>query len=258
MAITAVDYLIISQAFEQSVFPKNPDVVELGEANWYCDVPLQQLADDIHSRVEDKSKRNQLLSKLQRLDQEKSPLRLFEIAKVFYEVFLNPASLTAIDLHGSPSALRYDLNNPVSLEKRFNVLLNLGTGEHVFNVYQFFKTGHDLTVPGGIMIHGSMPFTGWYDHGFYSFHPTFYWDMAISNEYEVIALVYAELSPPKLVQIDTPDQVVDMAEKKQIARHSLLYAILRKAHVERDFSHPMQGYYADSISAARKAAWNKR
>ena len=42
------------------------------------------------------------------------------------------------------------------------------------------------------MLHG-MPFSGWYDHGFYNFQPTFYLDLAIANNYGNLGLFYVEL-----------------------------------------------------------------
>jgi hypothetical protein len=65
--------------------------------------------------------------------------------------------------------------------------LNNGTAEHVFNVGQLFKTMHERTKPLGLMLHDG-PFTGWVNHGFYTFQPTLYLDLAAANDYELLAM----------------------------------------------------------------------
>jgi hypothetical protein len=64
MAITAVDYFIISKLKEQALIPTRPSVLELGEANWYGDVPLDQLASDIRAHVKDSGAQQAMLEKL--------------------------------------------------------------------------------------------------------------------------------------------------------------------------------------------------
>lgn len=256
MAITAIEYSIFSALRQQQVLPPAPRVLELGEANWYGDVPLQQLVQDIRLYVSDEPARNRLLTQIQHLADTQTRYWLFDLAKIFYTVFLNYSSITAIDLHGTPAALRYDLNYPVHLDTRFDMVLNLGTAEHIFNVFQFFKTVHDLTAPGGLMVHG-MPFTGWYDHGFYNFQPTFYWDLALQNRYTILALIYAQLSPFSLTQLHTREQISKMVTEGQIAPNALLYAVFRKGDEEQDFLPPMQGYYAGILSETCRQAWHK-
>src|SRR5207253_2432277 len=94
----------------------------------------------------------------------------FDLVKIFYEIYFDPTETQAIDFDGTSQAHRLDLNRPIVLNRRFEVVINHGTSEHIFNIAQVFETMHDLTVPGGLMIHES-PFTGWIDHGFYNLHP---------------------------------------------------------------------------------------
>lgn len=243
MAITYLDHTIFSKLKKLGCIPPQPSILELGEASWYGDMSTEVLSDDIESLVHDKELREELHQRMVDILCGNSPYKIWHLAKVFYKVFLDYRKITAIDFHGTPAALKMDLNHPVALAERFDVLMNTGTAEHVFNVFQFFKTSHDVTRPGGLMIH-IMPFRGWLEHGFYSFNPTFYWDLASANGYKMIILAYAELSPPKLVQLTHREEIINMARKGYLGQEALLYAVMKKSGSESEFSIPMQEYYA--------------
>lgn len=238
---------------EQGVLPLNGNVLECGEANWYGDVTLKELANDIRRFATDKDC-PLLLRQLDEIDQSKSPGMMWEIAKVFWQAFLKPASMTAIDFHGTEQALKLDLNDPVDLQQKFDLVMNLGTIEHVFNVAQALKTIHDHTLPDGLMVHG-MPFTGWVDHGFYSFNPTFYWDLAATNGYSMVGMMYTEMRPLKIIQLDHREHILKIAKNGQIGKNALIYAVFRKPKEVLPFRVPIQGYYAGTISRNAAEAW---
>lgn len=255
MAITAIEYSFFRSLRRQGLMPIGGDVLEVGEANWYGDVGVSNLLADIPEFAPTET-RDELLLRLDLLARTEPP-PLFDIAKVFWAVFLRPRSLTAIDLHGGPNALRLNLNEPVNLQGRqFDVVLNLGTLEHVFNIGQAMATLHELTRPGGVIVHG-MPLTGWLDHGFYSFHPTFYWDLAAVNGYAVSVSAYAQLDPLKIIPLKDRDSVQRLARQDGLGVNSLLYFVLRKAPDERPFKVPMQGYYAGRLSEEGAASWQQ-
>jgi SAM-dependent methyltransferase len=198
MAITAVEYSLFRSLRRQGLLPLGGDVLEIGEANWYGDVGVLDLQKDIQEFAPEE-RRGALEVRLGELI-KRTPAPLFDIAKVVWETFLHPASLTAIDFHGTADALRLDLNKPIDLQRQFDVVMNLGTVEHVFNVAQAMQTIHDHTRPGGLMIHG-MPLSGWVEHGFYAFNSTFYFDVARANGYEVVLALYAELDTLKMLRL---------------------------------------------------------
>lgn len=253
MAITAIEYSLFRQMREQNAVPLGADLLELGEANWYGDVAIEQLGQDIY-RFAREEERTDLFRRLDEIVQAKRPSILFEIAKVFWKTFWQPNSMTAVDFHGTEGSLKLDLNHPIELPKRYHAVFDLGTAEHVFNIAQVMKTIHDYTLPGGLMIHG-LPFTGWFDHGFYNLQPTFFWDLALANGYTVMAYLYVEHKPLKLVQLTKREDIVEMAQKKQIADNALLYCVLRKPMSEQPFQVPIQGYYAGTISSVAAQAW---
>jgi len=256
MALTAVDYRIFMELRREGILPSRPGVLELGEAEWYGDVPAETLADTIDQLTQDLELRTKLHAQLAAALRRESSTWSWDLAKLFYRVLLDYRRIVAIDFHGTPAALKVDLNYPVAVEEQFEVLVNSGTGEHVFNVYQFFKTCHEVTCPGGIMFH-SMPFCGWVEHGFYNFNPTFYWDLAAANGYRVVAMIYTEVDPVKLVRLTDREKILDMARSGELGRNALLYAIFAKGGSESEFRIPFQAVYAGELNAKMSKAWHE-
>jgi hypothetical protein len=254
MAITVIDYLVLKKLRESGLMPSDPSVLELGEANWYGDIPAATLSEAIEDLVENKASREELHQRMVDITCGNSPYKNWDLAKVFYKVFLNYSRIQAIDFHGTPDAAKLDLNHPIALGAQFDVLINGGTAEHVFNVFQFFKTAHDVTRPGGLMLH-SMPFCGWVEHGFYNFNPTFYWDLALANQYTILVLAYAEVTPPRLMFLKDREQIIEMSRSGDFGRNAVLYAVFRKAATESEFRIPIQGIYGGVLSEDMTTAW---
>jgi hypothetical protein len=254
MAITAVEYTLFSELKKSRLFPLRPSFLELGEANWYGDVPYEQLSNDICLLLEDPEEQIRLLQELIDVVRAGQPNMLWDVAKIFYRLFLEYRETVAIDFDGTGEALRLDLNQPITLDKQFDIVFNGGTAEHVFNIWQFFKTVHEHTAIGGLMIHGG-PFTGWLDHGFYSFNPTFYWDLAAANGYTILFFLYTELMPLKIVRLSQREQLAEMVKDGQIGTNSNLYVVFRKPFENRSFTSPQQGYYADAVSSQVRETW---
>lgn len=254
MAITAVEYEIFSELKKSRILPPNPSLLELGEANWYGDVPYERLSDDICQLLEDLELQIELLQELINTVRAETPTMLWDVAKIFYRVFLRYSETVAIDYGGTEKALRLDLNHPISLGREFDVVYNGGTAEHVFNVWQFFKTVHDHTRSGGLMIHGS-PFTGWLDHGFFNFNPTLYWDLAAANGYIVHHFLYTELALLKIISISHREQLAEMAKDCRIGASSHIYVVFGKPSPPQPFVTPQQGYYANTVSEQVRENW---
>lgn len=254
MAITQIEYALIRRVVKQRLFPSNPSILELGQSNWYGDVPLQDFLKDIKLFVSDAEQATQLLAKVSTLVNDKPEHWQFGLADVFWQTFLGPHTYTAIDFDGvDDRALKYDLNEPVPLETQHDIVCNFGTAEHVFNIYQVFKTIHDLTKPGGWMLHG-LPFQGWVDHGFYTVQPTLYFDLAAANGYGQGAFLYAEVTPPKIVQVEGRETVHELAERGEIGPNAMLFTVFRK-HEDVPFKAPIQGYYDRRLDAKSMKRW---
>jgi SAM-dependent methyltransferase len=254
MAINIIEYHVMRFLRQQNVLPLGGDLLQLGEANWYGDIDLNVLRADI-KKFAAPDKQQHLLGRLEECLQANRPQKLFEIAEVYWHTFLAPASMTAIDFHGTQSALRLDLNSPIDLRRQFNFIANSGTLEHVFNIAQALKTAHDHLKTGGLVLH-QFPFAGLVDHGFFNFNPTFIWDLSAANHYQVCLLIHADVNSGKITQLHTRERILEMAKNNQIGQNALLYAVLRRPDLARPFRIPIQGYYAGSISEEAAKAWH--
>jgi SAM-dependent methyltransferase len=126
----------------------------------------------------------------------------------------------SIDIDGSPNSIPLDLNYDMAPDwarKKFDVVTNFGTTEHVANQLNAFKTIHDLTAPGGIMIH-AVPAQGLINHGLLKYNPKWFWMPARSNDYRWLDFDYTSRGHIA----DLPDNVIeaivlhrpDIAERK--------------------------------------------
>ena len=254
MALTAVDYHVLESLRKAGLLPARPSVLELGESEWYGDIPPQDLAGLIDRVATEPERRQALHARLRDILAGKSPHRSWDLAKLFYTAILDYREIVAIDFHGTPAAKRIDLNEPLDLGQRFELVIDGGTAEHVFNVFQFFKTCHELTQPRGLMLHNN-PFRGWLEHGFYNFNPTFYWDLAAANGYEIVMLVYNETDPLRVVQLMTREKIVEMARGGELGANAMLYAVYRKPASDSPFAAPAQAHYIGALSEKMTQAW---
>jgi hypothetical protein len=253
MALTAVEYHLFRTLRATGALPPRPHVLELGESEWYGDVPETVLQDAIDAES-DPARRAALHASVREALASGAPRQAFSLAKCFYAIFLDYGAISAIDFHGTPAARKIDLNYPVELAERFHIVIDIGTAEHVFNVFQFFKTCHELTRPGGLMIHAN-PFRGWLEHGFYNFNPTFYWDLAAANGYDMVMLLYSEIDPLKVIQLDARESAVALARDGALGANAMLHCVLQKPDRDRPFAVPLQGFYAGTISETMARAW---
>src|SRR5205085_2282669 len=95
----------------------------------------------------------------------------------------------AIDIDDSPGSIPLDLNYDNAPPKevgRYNLVTNFGTTEHIANQLNAFKVIHELTAPGGVMIH-HLPAQGMFNHGLVNYNPKFFWMLARSNGYKFLA-----------------------------------------------------------------------
>ena len=93
-------------------------------------------------------------------------------------------SLDAADYQGAD--IVHDLNTvpPPQPHRSFDVVLDVGTLEHVFNVPTALTNVHDLLKVGGRFI-ALLPSSNHVDHGFYSFSPVLFADYFHANAYRV-------------------------------------------------------------------------
>lgn len=86
----------------------------------------------------------------------------------------------------------FDLNREnLSAHHRnaYDVVLNIGTTEHVLNQYNSFKVIHEAARTGGFMVH-QLPVSGYTDHGYYIYAGRMFFELASFNRYEIIDVWY--------------------------------------------------------------------
>lgn len=171
----------------------------------------------------------------------------------FYRA-LGFAGYEAIDINSRYGSLVMDLNRDLEaaygFTKTYDLVVNTGTAEHVFNQAAFLRNAHTLAKPGGLMVH-IVPFTGYINHGFYNYQPNLFLDLAAANRYELVRLDLA----------DRNEVLGDLTEPGGIATHFLphlglmagnekgntfIVAVLRKGEA-REFVHPCQGKYIETL-----------
>jgi hypothetical protein len=80
-----------------------------------------------------------------------------------------------------------DLNEPRNIdyaEQMYDVVLDVGTSEHCFNIAQAMMNMAALVKVGGVIIHEN-PFSC-PNHGFYNLNPTFFADFYAANGFELL------------------------------------------------------------------------
>ena len=255
MAVTALEYLVVTSLRDHGRWPAGPSVLETGESNWYGDVPLDDMAADVARLTIDPQARDRLTAVLNEVRKAERPSRMYELAKVFFHGIAGASSYAAIDPGTANSRYKFDLNQPVPIDEMFDVVCNFGTAEHIFNIAQFYATVHDRTRVGGLMMH-SGPFTGWPDHGFFSLHPTLYFDLARENGYEIVSMVCGQLKPLRYLQISSHDEMFELIKAGKVPGHSHLNVVFRRTSGE-PFKVPVQAYYAGALSPAAARGWQE-
>lgn len=99
----------------------------------------------------------------------------------------------AIDVCPAPATEIVDLNWQ-RLEKDrigyFDIVLNFGTMEHVVDQTNGHIYMHDACKVGGIIFH-QPPSIGFVNHGYFLYHPQFYYDLCETNGYGIDDIWYA-------------------------------------------------------------------
>lgn len=171
----------------------------------------------------------------------------------------------SIDINGAYGSLEFDLNldirNTYNFRNQYDLVINNGTGEHVFNQHSLYLNFHNLCKKNGLMVN-IVPFIDWINHGFYNYNPIFFADLAASNNYEIIKItlanrdgaelliplenqkyLYEQIKPNK--KISNFRTIVNLAQEK-LGKNILLVVISRKIS-ESDFTPPLQGKYLSDI-----------
>ena len=234
---------------------ENPEAIDLGSQTSSINSSF------ISSLIDKKSK----LKDLQKENLENLKNKNDFVTKDYFQS-IGFRDYKSIDINGAYESYQFDLNKNISKTYNFNqkydLVINNGTGEHVFNQYALFLNSHNLTKINGIMLN-ILPFIDWINHGFYNFNPIFFADLAASNNYKIekISLANRDGAELKLNASDysimfeqikphTNDskfnKMIEIAKTK-IGKNILLVVVLRKL-LNNKFKIPLQGKYLSDIA----------
>jgi len=184
--------------------------------------------------------------------------------KQFYDR-LGFTQYLAIDVNTDMGAVVGYLNEPLSSWKfpeevsgRFDLVTNNGTGEHIFDQAAVFRNAHDLCRVGGVMLH-VLPFSPWINHGFYTFQPILFRDLAAANGYEIMFIVidHRDDGGREVPKADWPRLFVEKQPQHLIKLMSLLrqgaptvdllIGVAMHKKGSEPFRKPLQGKYQGDV-----------
>lgn len=145
------------------------------------------------------------------------------LAKDWY-LGLGCGRYVSIDGNGR-GTMTADLNHPIALEP-FDLVTDFGTGEHIFDQAQVWRTMHDLTKPSGYIAF-DRPAQGYQKHCFYLTNECLFRDLALANFYRVLWL-----------------------ERASMPRGELIRGVFQKPPIAAPFRVPQQGRYVESLVIA--------
>lgn len=94
----------------------------------------------------------------------------------------------SIDLNGENDSKQWDLSEPLKTNKKFDLVTDFGTSEHVKDLYQCMANVNKLTKVGGIMVHENPKTGNWPQHGFHYRTMDWYKQFAELNGYHIMKL----------------------------------------------------------------------
>jgi len=132
-----------------------------------------------------------------------------------------------------------DLNQaaPPELVGQYDIVYDGGTMEHCFNVGQVMRNAFAFAKVGGFIVHVNP--LNYFNHGFFNFNPTFYYDWYARNGHPLVFPLYAMFGPlldPKVTVLDPYKPFKGAAE-----RTVLVVVAQKKSAAEPAW--PMQGKY---------------
>ena len=264
MAITSYLYqiLITLKKKELTSSGKTNSILEIGEQNWYGDVSFQDLMETIDNYSDSKNKEvlNKKLKEIITLTEiGKNPKSFaFDVAKLFYKTIFDYNEYLALDLQGTKHSISFDLNNEYKDVKRYDVVTNIGTSEHIFNQLAVFKTIHNSVAAGGLIIH-QLPGQGYYDHGFYNYQPTFFFDLAQANNYFMIGFWMYDNNKRDLINVHNRENYSKMFDRKNHPTYYDNIVIYKSPDKKKEeFKLPTQYIYSNkNLSPEEKKRWDE-
>jgi len=155
------------------------------------------------------------------------------------------AALDFTDAEGAEHVHDLNLPLPDTLKERFDLVIDGGTTEHVFNIGQAIDNCYAMLKPGGLML-AYIACDGWFGHGFFQTGPDVpwrYWHHTRGCEMLEVSVV-GRRTPRKIVSIPDPTGRRRGGEMFFEGPQMLLYAA-RKPLTAPPYAPPVQGHYVE-------------
>jgi hypothetical protein len=254
--------------------PERNKILDIGPQNVYF-VREEQIREFVASQGRTDSDAN-LEKEISRLIYFSTP-RSGERTTLFSEIAdLAKIEYNSIDVCPGLKTEILDLNFdklPRYMAGRYDVVLNFGTTEHIFNQWNCFEAIHDATKVGGSIYH-QLPASGYLDHGYYCYTPLFFREMAEANGYEILDLFVTPAGESKIDQLEIEaragtsvlERIDHLHENNRIPALNI-HVIMRKARdggfrcaLEIATAHSpvnaaMAARYTGSMNRARTRSW---
>ncbi len=167
-------------------------------------------------------------------------LYTIDSAPILYDLF-GLCDYTCIDATSELGALAYDLNTNLSTNygfvDKFDLVTDLGTFEHCFDITSAFRNAHQACKTGGLIVH-QLPSNCNANHGYYTIQPRMIADLAAANDYDIIDIAFTVDYSPTLYRFSLENyQAYD-------DRDIMIYAVLRK-NKEAEFRLPFDSIFTD-------------
>lgn len=172
-------------------------------------------------------------------------------------------SVVATDVDGFEGAdFLFDLNDddvPDAHRAKFDMVIDSGTLEHIFNVPNALRNIVNFTVDGGRILHLS-PSSNHIDHGFYMFSPTLFWDFYSANEQEILS---CELFRYAMPEHDTAPWTFGKYTPGSLGKASMgglgggcfgVAALVKRTRAIDKITVPQQGMYVSMWSSSKGTA----
>lgn len=176
----------------------------------------------------------------------KNPMHMHDLFKMLG--FKNAHSLDAFDAD-KPTIL-HDMNKPIpdQYKNKYDVVFDVGSMEHVFDVKHFVQNCVDMVKDDGVlMIYDAL--VGWHNECFYNFQTPFFFDVFKANGFEEIAVYlnyfpkYHDFGKGRTTWLRFEHNDRPTFRKRNYNTHILFIA--RKKKTLPEFVVPLQGYYQE-------------
>ncbi|MHA1539824.1 MAG: hypothetical protein ACTSXQ_05065 [Alphaproteobacteria bacterium] len=153
-----------------------------------------------------------------------------------------------IDIHPSRGIEKIvDLNKrlPAKFKGKYDLVLDLGTIEHCFNIAGAMVNLAMAVKKGGCILHTNP--ANMYEHGFYNINPTFYRDFYKENGFQIYDIRGVQGNAQSYRNF-----TLEKLDRKKGAPPRSLYIVLARKMVEKEkLTFPMQGKYQQNPNLKR-------